>query len=40
MFSSNGLTVMTLLALLLIGAVLGLQLAEHSYYAAVPSLWP
>lgn len=40
MFSSNGLSVMLLLALLLFGAVLGLQLAENSFYAAVPTLWP
>jgi len=40
MFSSNGLAAMTLIAVLLLGAVVGLQIAENSYYAAVPSIWP
>ena len=40
MFSSNGLSVMTLLAVLLLAAVVGLQIAENSYYAAIPSIWP
>ena len=40
MFSSNGLSAMTLVALLLLLAVVGLQVAEISYYLAVPSIWP
>ena len=40
MFSSNGLSAMTLVALLLLAAVLGLQIAESSSYAALPSIWP
>ena len=40
MFSTNGLSAMTLVALLLLLAVVGLQAAEISYYSAVPSLWP
>ena len=40
MFSTNALTVMTLLAVLFLAAVRGLQLAESSYYSAIPSVWP
>ncbi len=40
MFSSNGLAAMTLVALLLMLAVVGLQVAEISYYSALPSVWP
>ena len=40
MFSSNGLSAMTLVALLLLLAVVGLQVAEISHYSAVPSIWP
>ena len=40
MFSSNGLSAMTLVALLLLAAVVGLQIAEISYYSAIPSIWP
>ncbi len=40
MFSSNGLSAMTLIAFLLLVAVIGLQVAEIQYYAAIPSLWP
>lgn len=40
MFSSNGLAAMTLVAVLLLGAVVGLQIAENGYYAAIPSIWP
>lgn len=40
MFSSNGLSAMTLVALLLLAAVVGLQVAEISYYSALPSIWP
>ena len=36
MFSSNGLSALTLVALLLLLAVV----AEISYYSAVPSVWP
>jgi len=40
MFSSNGLSALTLVALLLL-AVVGLQVvAEISSYSAVPSVWP
>jgi len=31
---------MTLVALLLLAAVVGLQVAEISYYSAIPSIWP
>ena len=40
MFSSNGLSAMTLVALLLLVAVVGLQIAEVTYYSSVPSIWP
>jgi hypothetical protein len=40
MFSTNGLAGMTLAALLLLLAVVGLQVAELSYYSAIPSIWP
>ena len=40
MFSSNGLSALTLVALLLLLAVVGLQVAEISFYSAVPSVWP
>ncbi len=40
MFSSNGLSALTLVALLLLLAVVGLQVAEISSYSAVPSVWP
>ncbi len=40
MFSSSGLSVLTLVAVLLLAAVVGLQIAETSFYSAVPSLWP
>ncbi len=40
MFSTNALSVMTLLAVLLLAAVLGLQIAENGFYAAIPSIWP
>ena len=40
MFSSNGLSAMTLVALLLLVGVLALQGFEISYYAAIPSVWP
>lgn len=40
MFSTNGLSALTLVALLLLLAVVGLQVAEISSYSAVPSLWP
>ena len=40
MFSSNGLSAMTLVAVLLLAAVVGLQIAEISYYSVIPSIWP
>ncbi|HRT04167.1 MAG TPA: hypothetical protein P5204_00570 [Kiritimatiellia bacterium] len=40
MFSTNGLSALTLVALLLLLAVVSLQAAEISYYSAVPSIWP
>lgn len=40
MFSTNGLSALTLVAVLLLAVVLGLQFAESSFYGAVPSLWP
>lgn len=40
MFSSNGLSAMALVAVLLLLAVVGLQIAEISYYSALPSVWP
>ncbi len=40
MFSSNGLSAMTLVALLLLIGVVALQFFEISYYSALPSIWP
>ena len=40
MFSSNGLSAMTLVALLLLVGVVVLQSLELSYYSAPLSLWP
>ena len=40
MFSSNGLSAMTLVALLLLAVVVGLQVAEILHYSAIPSIWP
>jgi hypothetical protein len=40
MFSSNGLSAMTLVALLLLIGVVVLQSMEISYYSALPSIWP
>ncbi len=40
MFSSNGLSAMTLVAVLLLAVVVGLQIAEIQYYSAIPSIWP
>lgn len=40
MFSSNGLSALTLVALLLLLAVVGLQITEVTYYSAIPSIWP
>ena len=40
MFSTNGLSALTLVGLLFLLAVVGLQVAELSYYSAVPSIWP
>lgn len=40
MFSTNGLSVMTLVALLLLIGVVALQGVEISGYSAVPSIWP
>lgn len=40
MFSTNGLSALTLVALLCLLAVVGLQIAELTYYSAVPSIWP
>lgn len=40
MFSTNAVSVLTLLAVLLLVGVIGLQIAENGYYAALPSLWP
>ncbi len=40
MFSTNGLSAMTLVAVLLLVGVLTLQGLEISHYAAVPSIWP
>lgn len=40
MFSSNGLSIMSLAALLLLVAVVVLQVLEINFYGAVPSLWP
>ena len=40
MFSSNGLSIMSLLAALCFAGVLALQLVENSFYGALPSLWP
>ena len=40
MFSSNGLSAMTLVALLLLIGVVVLQSFELSYYSAPLSLWP
>ena len=40
MFSTNGLSALTLVALVLLLAVVGLQVAELHHYSAVPSIWP
>lgn len=40
MFSTNGLSVMTLVAVLLLIGVVALQGVEISGYSAVPSIWP
>ena len=40
MFSTNGLSAMTLVAVLLLVGVLTLQGLEISYYSSVPSIWP
>ena len=40
MFSSNGLSAMTLVALLFLIGVVVLQSLELSYYSAPLSLWP
>lgn len=40
MFSSNGLSAMTLVALLFLIGVVVLQSFELSYYSAPLSLWP
>lgn len=40
MFSSNGLSIMTLLAVIFLAAVVALQVVEINYYAAIPSIWP
>ncbi len=40
MFSTNGLSALTLVALVLLLAVVGLQVAELLHYSAVPSIWP
>lgn len=40
MFSSNGLSAMTLVAVLLLVGVLTLQFMEISSFSALPSLWP
>jgi len=40
MFSSNGLAAITLVALVLMLAVVGLQIFEITSYSAVPSIWP
>ena len=40
MFSTNGLSAMTLVALLLLIGVVVLQSFELAYYSALPSIWP
>ncbi len=40
MFSSNGLSAMTLVAVLFLAAVVTLQVFEINYYSALPSIWP
>lgn len=40
MFSTKGLSIMTLVAVLLLIAVVALQVLEINYYAAPSSLWP
>lgn len=40
MFSSNGLSIMTLVAVLLLVGVLTLQIMEINTFSAIPSLWP
>ncbi|HOU20948.1 MAG TPA: hypothetical protein PKX16_01865 [Kiritimatiellia bacterium] len=40
MFSSNGLAAITLVVLVLMLAVVGLQICEITSYSAVPSIWP
>ncbi len=40
MFSTNGLSAMTLVAVLLLVGVLALQIVEVTSYSALPSIWP
>ena len=40
MFSTNGLSAMTLVAVLFLAAVVVLQVFEINYYSAIPSIWP
>lgn len=40
MFSSNGLSAMTLVALLFLALVIVFQSLELTYYSAIPSIWP
>lgn len=40
MFSTNGLSAMTLVALLFLLAVVVLQFFEINSYSALPSIWP
>ena len=40
MFSTNGLSVMSLVALLALIGVIVLQVVELNYYGAPQSLWP
>ncbi len=40
MFSSNGLSAMTLVAVVFLAVVLALQIVEINFYSALPSIWP
>ena len=40
MFPSNGLSAMTLVAVLFLATVVTLQVLEINYYSALPSIWP
>lgn len=40
MFSSKGLSILSLIATICFLALIGLQAAEWMYYSAAPTVWP